>query len=38
MEQAGKDNALKGTQQILDAMKQEYLRVLTELNILCAKV
>jgi two-component system, sensor histidine kinase len=32
MELAGKNKELNGIQDILDAMKQEYLRVLTELN------
>jgi CheY-like chemotaxis protein/HPt (histidine-containing phosphotransfer) domain-containing protein len=38
MEQAGKKNELSNTQQLLDSMKQEYLKVLTELNALCKKV
>ena len=38
MEQAGKDNNLKDTQSLLESMKQEYLRVLTELNALSSKV
>ncbi|MEQ1485464.1 ATP-binding protein [Methyloglobulus sp.] len=37
MEQAGKSNNLAGTQPLLESMKQEYLRVLTELNTLCSK-
>lgn len=37
MEQAGKNKQLNGTQKLLESMKQEYLRVLTELNALCAK-
>ena len=37
MEQAGKNNDLNDTQTLLESMKQEYLRVLTELNALCAK-
>jgi two-component system, sensor histidine kinase len=37
MEQAGKNNNLTDTQALLESMKQEYLRVLTELNALCAK-
>jgi two-component system, sensor histidine kinase len=37
MEQAGKTNNLAGTQPLLESMKQEYLRVLTELNALCSK-
>ena len=37
MEQAGKNNDLSSTQQLLESMKQEYLRVLTELNALCLK-
>jgi two-component system, sensor histidine kinase len=37
MEQAGKQNDLNDTQTLLESMKQEYLRVLTELNALCAK-
>lgn len=37
MEQAGKNNDLIETQPLLESMKQEYLRVLTELNALCAK-
>ena len=37
MEQAGKNNHLGITQQLLESMKQEYLRVLTELNALCSK-
>ncbi|MBK8814025.1 MAG: response regulator [Methylococcaceae bacterium] len=37
MEQAGKTNELGNTQQLLESMKQEYLRVLTELNALCSK-
>jgi two-component system, sensor histidine kinase len=37
MEQAGKNNTLSDTQPLLESMKQEYLRVLTELNALCAK-
>jgi two-component system, sensor histidine kinase len=37
MEQAGKSNVLNNTQQLLESMKQEYLRALTELNALCAK-
>ena len=38
MEQAGQTNSLSGIQELLDSMKQEYLRVLMELNSLCAKV
>lgn len=38
MEQAGKNNDLRGTQPILETMKQEYLRALTELNALCSRV
>ncbi|WP_411728352.1 ATP-binding protein [Methyloglobulus sp.] len=37
MEQAGKNNELSATQKLLESMKQEYLRVLTELNALCSK-
>jgi two-component system, sensor histidine kinase len=37
MEQAGKNNDLSNSQQLLESMKQEYLRALTELNALCAK-
>jgi two-component system, sensor histidine kinase len=37
MEEAGKQNDLNDTQTLLESMKQEYLRVLTELNTLCAK-
>jgi two-component system, sensor histidine kinase len=37
MEQAGKHNDHKDTQTILESMKCEYLKVLTELNALCAK-
>ncbi len=37
MEYAGKMNDLNNTQQLLESMKQEYLRVLTELNALCSK-
>ncbi len=37
MEQAGKNNDLNGMQLLLESMKQEYLRVLTELKALCAK-
>jgi two-component system, sensor histidine kinase len=37
MEQAGKDKNLQDTQSLLESMKQEYLRVLTELNALCSK-
>jgi two-component system, sensor histidine kinase len=37
MEQAGKLNELDNTQHLLESMKQEYLRVLTELNALCSK-
>ena len=37
MEQAGKNNELSSTQKLLESMKQEYLRVLTELNALCSK-
>jgi TMAO reductase system sensor TorS len=38
MEQAGKNNDLEDTQSLLESMKQEYLRVLTELNALSSKV
>ncbi len=38
IEQAGKSNQLNDVQQIMDSMKQEYLRVLTELNALTATV
>ena len=38
MEQAGKSNKLGNTQQLLESMKQEYLRALTELNALCSRV
>ncbi len=38
MEQTGKSKAIEHAQELLDSMKQEYLRVLTELNSLCAKV
>jgi len=38
MEQAGKMNELGNVQQILESMKQEYLKALTELNTLCAKI
>lgn len=34
MEMAGKTKILKNTQELLESMKQEYLRVLTELNAL----
>jgi CheY-like chemotaxis protein/HPt (histidine-containing phosphotransfer) domain-containing protein len=37
MEQAGKNNDLSGIQLLLESMKQEYLRVLTELKAMCAK-
>ncbi len=37
MEQAGKNDDLSGIQLLLESMKQEYLRVLTELNALCVK-
>jgi two-component system, sensor histidine kinase len=37
MEQAGKQNDLDNAQQLLESMKQEYLRALTELNVLCSK-
>jgi two-component system, sensor histidine kinase len=37
MEQAGQNRNLAGLQELLDSMKQEYLRVLMELNTLCAK-
>jgi signal transduction histidine kinase/DNA-binding response OmpR family regulator len=37
MEDAGKCNQLNSTQELLESMKQEYLRALTELNALCAK-
>ena len=37
MELAGKNNELEQVQDLLEAMKQEYLRVLTELNTLCRK-
>jgi two-component system, sensor histidine kinase len=37
LEQAGKHNDLNDSQALLESMKQEYLRVLTELNALCAK-
>lgn len=37
MEQAGKNNELGDAQKLLESMKQEYLRVLTELNALCSK-
>ena len=38
MEQAGKSNNLNTTQHLLESMKQEYLRALTELNALCSRV
>jgi two-component system, sensor histidine kinase len=37
MEQAGKSNNLSNLQPLLESMKQEYLRVLTELNALCSR-
>ncbi|ESS72957.1 sensory/regulatory protein RpfC [Methyloglobulus morosus KoM1] len=37
MEQAGKNKRLGSTQALLESMKQEYLRALTELNVLCAR-
>lgn len=37
MEQAGQSRNLDGVQELLDSMKQEYLRVLSELNSLCAR-
>lgn len=37
MEQAGKNNDLGNSQKLLESMKQEYLRALTELNALCAR-
>jgi CheY-like chemotaxis protein len=37
MEQAGKHNDHKDIQPLLESMKCEYLKVLTELNALCAK-
>ncbi len=37
MEEAGKNKNLRNVQQILESMKQEYLRALTELNALCVK-
>ncbi len=37
MEQAGKNNDLSCVQSVLESMKQEYLRALTELNALCAR-
>ncbi len=37
MEQAGKTNSLRNSQQLLESMKKEYLRALTELNSLCTR-
>jgi two-component system, sensor histidine kinase len=37
MEQAGKENNINLAQQLLESMKQEYLRALTELNALCSR-
>ena len=37
MEQTGNTAQIRQTQEILDSMKQEYLRVLGELNALCTK-
>lgn len=37
MEQAGKSNNFNYSQQLLESMKKEYLRALTELNALCSK-
>lgn len=38
MEMAGKIKELGNVQQMLETMKQEYLKALTELNTLCAKI
>jgi signal transduction histidine kinase/CheY-like chemotaxis protein len=38
MEQTGKNNSLAEAQHILESMKQEYLKALSELNALCAKI
>ncbi|CAG7855772.1 two-component system, NarL family, sensor histidine kinase BarA [biofilm metagenome] len=38
MEHIGKVNDLHDAQQVLESMKQEYLKALSELNLLCSKI